>query len=447
MATDESDALFETTGSDGLPRYFSIRVRVPHRQSYRIDATLIIREFGHAPSVAWSSSLRTDEEENQTTMATTNRVTTTLTGSRSTTTQAQSTSIPVDSNSQNDVENTTTNNSTIFRPFNIGNQGTVVPSQVNIINQTSENGDSNLSPTHALSNSGIRQRTQNSALVTDRSVQASSLLYSNPQYEQSTSSPYGANAFLEGPTSDLRGIVGIRNSHGADTPAFFVPVHALEWQIRSLNSILGDLVSREQDTERVLNACENNMNANAEAEASGLVANVIRSVRIGINRGRVKRLTKRLNFIRRYRQSAANELQELEQLLSRSTTAHTETSGNSVTTGTTWAPHQGRRLRIVQIHHSTSSRQETAENEENSLPISGSFKEFMNRRPRTYGSNEANTGDGRTLNCCSICLCEIETDECLWLPCAHAFHETCIDLWLGIKNECPLCKESPQMLI
>lgn len=44
---------------------------------------------------------------------------------------------------------------------------------------------------------------------------------------------------------------------------------------------------------------------------------------------------------------------------------------------------------------------------------------------------------------CSICLCKLEAeDEARQLPCKHAFHRACIDLWLLRQDACPLCKSS-----
>lgn len=48
---------------------------------------------------------------------------------------------------------------------------------------------------------------------------------------------------------------------------------------------------------------------------------------------------------------------------------------------------------------------------------------------------------------CSICLEQIEAGtDYTELQCAHKFHATCIDGWLGIKSECPLCKLSIHLL-
>ncbi|EKX50245.1 hypothetical protein GUITHDRAFT_50560, partial [Guillardia theta CCMP2712] len=44
---------------------------------------------------------------------------------------------------------------------------------------------------------------------------------------------------------------------------------------------------------------------------------------------------------------------------------------------------------------------------------------------------------------CSICLGEFaEGEELKSLPCVHVFHCACIDQWLRLSSECPLCKRS-----
>ena len=45
---------------------------------------------------------------------------------------------------------------------------------------------------------------------------------------------------------------------------------------------------------------------------------------------------------------------------------------------------------------------------------------------------------------CPICICEFQADEnIICLPCnpGHIFHDACIGEWVGINNNCPLCKE------
>jgi len=47
---------------------------------------------------------------------------------------------------------------------------------------------------------------------------------------------------------------------------------------------------------------------------------------------------------------------------------------------------------------------------------------------------------------CAICLVEFQSQElCRELPgCGHIFHESCIDLWLLRRGDCPLCKHRIQ---
>jgi hypothetical protein len=56
------------------------------------------------------------------------------------------------------------------------------------------------------------------------------------------------------------------------------------------------------------------------------------------------------------------------------------------------------------------------------------------------GSNQDDEDDEPM---CSICLGEFgDGDELRMLPCLHVFHVACIDQWLGLSHECPLCKRS-----
>ena len=42
---------------------------------------------------------------------------------------------------------------------------------------------------------------------------------------------------------------------------------------------------------------------------------------------------------------------------------------------------------------------------------------------------------------CSICLADfVEGDELRMLGCLHVFHRSCVDQWLAVSRECPLCK-------
>jgi SNF2 family DNA or RNA helicase len=48
-------------------------------------------------------------------------------------------------------------------------------------------------------------------------------------------------------------------------------------------------------------------------------------------------------------------------------------------------------------------------------------------------------GCGNCNECC-ICLEKAEQKETTWLPCSHSFHTSCIQKWLKVKPECPVCR-------
>jgi hypothetical protein len=48
---------------------------------------------------------------------------------------------------------------------------------------------------------------------------------------------------------------------------------------------------------------------------------------------------------------------------------------------------------------------------------------------------------GEEQEACSICLAEfVEGEELRMLGCLHVFHRDCVDQWLALARECPLCK-------
>ena len=60
--------------------------------------------------------------------------------------------------------------------------------------------------------------------------------------------------------------------------------------------------------------------------------------------------------------------------------------------------------------------------------------------------SEADLPDGNTR--CVICY-ESYCEGCSikFLPCDHHFHTECIDEWFNVRDSCPLCKKSINMLI
>lgn len=43
---------------------------------------------------------------------------------------------------------------------------------------------------------------------------------------------------------------------------------------------------------------------------------------------------------------------------------------------------------------------------------------------------------------CSICLDELDSGECVSLPCNHSYHSSCITEWLKNNRKCPMCRGS-----
>tara|TARA_B110001469_G_C9442216_1_gene223892 strand:+ start:181 stop:660 length:480 start_codon:yes stop_codon:yes gene_type:complete len=51
---------------------------------------------------------------------------------------------------------------------------------------------------------------------------------------------------------------------------------------------------------------------------------------------------------------------------------------------------------------------------------------------------------------CSICLRDIENEECLTIQCNHTFHKSCILNWFrtpSSSGNCPLCNDNPHNCI
>ena len=42
---------------------------------------------------------------------------------------------------------------------------------------------------------------------------------------------------------------------------------------------------------------------------------------------------------------------------------------------------------------------------------------------------------------CSICLCNVKSKEYITQYQCHSFHKKCINKWLKINNNCPLCRK------
>ncbi|CAN6289373.1 unnamed protein product [Urochloa humidicola] len=54
---------------------------------------------------------------------------------------------------------------------------------------------------------------------------------------------------------------------------------------------------------------------------------------------------------------------------------------------------------------------------------------------------ETTVGEGEATEECAVCLEGYEAGDALrTMPCAHAFHEHCIFVWLAVSRLCPLCR-------
>ncbi|CAN6361922.1 unnamed protein product [Urochloa humidicola] len=57
----------------------------------------------------------------------------------------------------------------------------------------------------------------------------------------------------------------------------------------------------------------------------------------------------------------------------------------------------------------------------------------------------ATAGPAAATACCAVCLGEYAGGEVLRVlpPCAHAFHQCCVDRWLRLHPTCPVCRSPP----
>nr|5D0M_C Chain C, RING finger protein 165 [Homo sapiens] len=59
--------------------------------------------------------------------------------------------------------------------------------------------------------------------------------------------------------------------------------------------------------------------------------------------------------------------------------------------------------------------------------------------PHKYKKDEGEESD--TDEKCTICLSMLEDGEDVRrLPCAHLFHQLCVDQWLAMSKKCPICR-------
>lgn len=62
-------------------------------------------------------------------------------------------------------------------------------------------------------------------------------------------------------------------------------------------------------------------------------------------------------------------------------------------------------------------------------------------RAHRQNSDSESADDGSSKSTCVICMNDFEEgDEMRVLPCKHQFHKGCVDNWLKVKRQCPLCR-------
>jgi len=70
----------------------------------------------------------------------------------------------------------------------------------------------------------------------------------------------------------------------------------------------------------------------------------------------------------------------------------------------------------------------------------GASEEQINKLPRRAYDGPTSGDDAGQ---CSICLDNYKVgDEVRQLPCKHEFHMSCVDHWLKLKKDCPLCRSN-----
>lgn len=86
--------------------------------------------------------------------------------------------------------------------------------------------------------------------------------------------------------------------------------------------------------------------------------------------------------------------------------------------------------------------------EENDEQIDVSLESDQESEPHTenldpiiYPSFKYKKNNKGTPETCSVCRADFtQTDDCRRLPCLHFFHNECIDRWICVHHNCPLCR-------
>ena len=73
------------------------------------------------------------------------------------------------------------------------------------------------------------------------------------------------------------------------------------------------------------------------------------------------------------------------------------------------------------------------------LPVKYNYRRAV---PHIHQSlDDAERGESDELSC-SICLNEVDVSANKYMvtPCNHFFHDTCLERWMDVKQECPVCR-------
>jgi len=80
----------------------------------------------------------------------------------------------------------------------------------------------------------------------------------------------------------------------------------------------------------------------------------------------------------------------------------------------------------------------------NQLPVNlynGKAKKLKITQEKRSGKKCMEISEPSTNDSCAVCILDYKNGDLLkTLPCSHKFHKGCIDKWLEMKSECPMCK-------
>jgi len=81
----------------------------------------------------------------------------------------------------------------------------------------------------------------------------------------------------------------------------------------------------------------------------------------------------------------------------------------------------------------------------NMLPVSTYAAKPKAKTPstksKTKEKRDSKNDESSYVESCPICIVDYKTgDKVKTLPCLHRFHRECIDKWLMMKSDCPICK-------